>query len=121
MNILFWILQILLALHTITGAAWKYTNSEQSIPSLSAIPHGVWIALMVIEYVCGLGLIVSFVKGLAKLAPIAAACIAMEMIFFSVVHLISGNTEHGQMIYWLVVATLAGFIAYGRLFLKPLK
>jgi hypothetical protein len=42
MNILLWILQILLALHTAMGAVWKFSHSaEQTMPSLKAIPHGV--------------------------------------------------------------------------------
>ena len=32
MNVLLWILQILLALHTVTGAVWKFFNSEHSVP-----------------------------------------------------------------------------------------
>lgn len=42
MNILLWVLQILLALHTVIGAVWKFSNSEQTVRSLNAIPHGVW-------------------------------------------------------------------------------
>jgi hypothetical protein len=42
MNILLWVLQILLALHTTMGAVWKFSHSEQTVPSLKAIPHGVW-------------------------------------------------------------------------------
>ena len=38
MNILLWILQILLALHTAVGAIWKFSNPAQNLPSLSAIP-----------------------------------------------------------------------------------
>ena len=49
MNILLWVLQILLALHTAIGAVWKFFNSEQTVPSLKAIPHGVWLSLSVIE------------------------------------------------------------------------
>ena len=45
MNILLWILQILLALHTTMGAVWKFSNSEQTVHSLSAIPHGVWLTM----------------------------------------------------------------------------
>jgi hypothetical protein len=53
-------------------------------------------------------------------APIAAGCIAAEMLLFSAVHLASGVTNHGQMVYWLVVAVLCAFIAYGRFVLKPI-
>ena len=73
MNILLWVFQVLLALHTVMGAAWKLSNSEQSVASLSAIPHGVWLALSCIEILCALGLIVPAVsKPLGILAPIAA-------------------------------------------------
>ena len=72
MNILLWILQILLALHTITGAVWKFSNSEQAVPSLKAIPHAVWLGMIVIELLCSVGLILpAFNKSLGKLAPFA--------------------------------------------------
>jgi DoxX-like family len=121
MNILSWVLQILLALHTIMGAVWKFSNSEQTVPSLKAIPHEVWLAMSVIELLCSLGLILpAFNKHLAILAPIAAACIAAEMLLFSGLHIFSGDANYSHMIYWLVVAALCAFIAYGRFALKPL-
>jgi len=120
MNVLLWVLQIFLALHTITGAVWKFSNSEQTVPSLSAIPHGVWLALSVFELLFSVGLILpAFKKSLAKLAPLSAACIAVEMLFFCAVHIYSGEANKGPMIYWLVVAALCAFIAYGRFVRKP--
>ncbi len=119
MNIFLWVLQILLALHTIMGAVWKFSNSEQTVPSLKAIPHEVWLAMIVIELLCSLGLILPALnKHLAILAPIAAVCIAAEMLLFSGFHIYSGDANYGQMIYWLVVAALCAFIAYGRFVLK---
>src|SRR4051794_27033328 len=119
MNILLWVLQVLLALHTVMGAVWKLSNSEQAVPSLNAIPHGAWMALIVIELLCSVALVVpALSKRLAIVAPIAASCIAAEMLMFSVVHLNSGDANHGQMIYWLVVAAVCAFIAYGRFALK---
>lgn len=121
MNIFLWILQVLLALHTAVGAVWKFSNSEQAVPSLNAIPHGVWMGLSAIEVACSLALILpALVKPLAKLPPFAAAFIIGEMLLFTVVHVVSGSTAHGQVIYWLVVAAICAFIAYGRLVLKPL-
>ena len=120
MNILLWVLQILLALHTVIGAVWKFSNSEQTVPSLSAIPHGAWLAMSVFELLCALGLILpAFYKPLAILAPIAAAFIAAEMLLFCGLHLSSGEANYGPMIYWLVVAAICAFIAYGRFVLKP--
>jgi hypothetical protein len=120
LNILLWVLQILLALHTTIGAVWKFSHSEQTVPTLKAIPHGVWLAMSVVELLFSLALILpALYKPLAILAPIAAACIAAEMLLFCAVHIYSGNAAYSPMIYWLVVAALCTFIAYGRFVLKP--
>ncbi len=121
MNILLWVLQILLAFHTIMGAIWKFSNSEQTVTSLNAIPHKVWMAMSIIEILCSLGLILAlFNKSLGKLIPIAAVCIAAEMLLFCGLNIFSGDANYGHIIYWLVVAAICSFIAYGRLVLKPL-
>lgn len=62
----------------------------------------------------------AFHKPAAIVVPIAALCIAAEMLLFCAMHLVSGAANHGQMIDWLVVAAICGFLAYGRLVLKPL-
>lgn len=122
MNATLWVLQVLLALHTATGAVWKFSNSEQTVPSLAAIPHGVWIAMSIFELLCSLGLILPAIyKPSAILAPIAAACIAVEMLFFCGLHISSGNADHGHMVYWLIVAMICGWITYGRLVRKPVR
>jgi hypothetical protein len=121
-NVLLSILQILLALHTALGAAWMSSNSEKTMPSLGAIPDGVWQSMTVLQLLCAIALIVPlFNKRAAILAPIAAAFVAAEMLFFSGVHLASGSTSTGPVIYWLVVAAVCAFIVYGRLVLKPIR
>ncbi len=49
MNIALWILQVLLALHTAMGAVWKLSHSEQTVASLSALPHALWLGLSGLE------------------------------------------------------------------------
>ncbi|MEZ4897211.1 MAG: DoxX family protein [Saprospiraceae bacterium] len=121
MNIVLWILQILLALHTLTGAIWKFTNSEQRVDSLNAIPHGVWQGLSIVEILCAAGLILPLlVKRLRRLAPWSAVAIGVEMLFFCMVFLVSGAQSYGELIYWLVVAAICGVIAYGRWAIKPM-
>lgn len=121
MNIFLWILQILLALHTIMGAVWKFSNSAQTVPSLSAIPHGVWIGLSIIELLCSVGLILPvFTRRFSITAPVAATFIVVEMMFFIVMNLFSGQINTGHIIYWLVVVVISAFVAYGRFVLKPL-
>ncbi|WP_411032762.1 DoxX family protein [Shinella sp. BYT-45] len=121
MNILLWVLQVLLALHTAVGAAWKLFNSEQAVPSLKAIPHGIWLGMSAVEVLCALGLVLAgFHRPLAFLVPFAAIVVAAEMLLFCGVHIASGDRSYGPMVYWLVVVAICAFIAYGRLVLKPL-
>src|ERR1041385_9175475 len=83
MNIFLWILQVLLALHTMMGAAWKLSNSEQAVPSLSAIPHGIWLLLIVVELLCAAALVVpGLSKRLGGLVPLGALGVAAEMLLF---------------------------------------
>lgn len=116
MNVALWIIQGLLAVHTAIGAVWKFSHSaEQTMPSLKAIPQGVWLAMSGLEILCAMALVIPAVsKSLGILAPIAAACIALEMILFCVIHLQSEGTQFGPMSYWLVVAVICIVIVYGR-------
>lgn len=122
MNIILWILQVLLGLHTLAGAGWKFSKgAAETMPSLGAIPGGVWMGMSVVEILCGLVLVLPFLfKPLGRWVPAAAACIAAEMLLFCVLHMNSGDPNYGPMIYWLVVAALCAFVAYGRWKLKPL-
>lgn len=119
MNIFLWILQILLAVHTAIGAVWKFSHSvEETAPSLSAIPNGAWVALGGLELLFAAGLVLPTLSpSLAILAPIAAICIAAEMLLFSGVHLASGASSHSQLMYWSGVEMICLFIVYGRLVL----
>lgn len=122
MNIMLWILQTLLAVHTVMGAVWKLSNSEQGVPSLSALPHAVWLGMSGAEVLFAVGLLLPAVfKRLGITAPLAAAGVAAEMLLFSGLHLSSGETDFGPVAYWLVVAALCAFIVYGRLVLRPVK
>jgi hypothetical protein len=115
-NVLLWILQVLLALHTVTGALWKLSNS---VPSLRAIPHGVWRGMSVVELLCSVALILpAFKKSLGVLAPAAATFIAAEMLLFTALNLSSGSGRPAEIAYWLVVAAISAFIANGRFVLR---
>ena len=121
MNILLWVLQILLAVHTAIGAVWKFSNPAQDLPSLAAIPQGAWLGISVVELACVVGLVIpALYKPLAVLAPLAAIVIAAIMLLYCVLHLLSGDPNHGQLVYWLVAAGVSAFIAYGRLVLRPI-
>lgn len=121
MSSFLWVLQSLLALHTVMGAAWKFKNPAQNIPSLTAIPSGVWISLSFLEFLCALGLLLpALYKPAGVVAPVAACLIALEMLAYSALHLRSSETSNSPLTYWLVVAGLCTFIAYGRFAVHPL-
>lgn len=121
MNILLWVLQILLAAHTAIGAVWKFSNPAQTMPSLGAIPPAVWLGMSVVELLCAVGLVLPLVyKPLGFLIPLAAILIAAEMLLFCGLHVASGDPGYGPLVYWLVVAALCAFVAYGRFALTPL-
>lgn len=123
MNILLWVFQALLALHTAMGAIWKFSHSaEQTMPSLKAIPNGAWLTMSVLELLFSVALVLPvFNKNLGVVAPIAAICVAAEMLLFSGIHLYSGDMNFGPLAYWMVVAVICALIAYGRFSLSPLK
>jgi hypothetical protein len=123
MNVLLWIVQVVLALHTVAGALFKFSHSpEQTMPALKVIPPGAWTGMSVAELLCALALLLpAFNKRLAILIPLAVTYIAAEMVLFSVLHLHSGAAAYGPMVYWLVIAAVCAFVAYGRLSLRPLR
>lgn len=123
MNILLWTLQALVALHTTIGAIWKFTNtSEQTMSSFGVIPHQVWLTMAIIELLCAIGLIAPVLnKSFGWLIPIAAGLIVIEMLVFCVLQWSFGDGNNASIIYWLVVAGICAFIAYGRSVLLPLN
>ena len=121
MNILLWVLQILLALHTIMGAVWKFSNSQQTVVSLKAIPHGMWLSFGVIELICSLFLLLPIIsKKLSVMTPFAAGFIALEMLFYCMYTIFAGTVIQTELIYWFIVFVISAFIAYGRYAVKPL-
>lgn len=116
MNIVLWVFQVILALHTAMGAIWKFSKSaEETMPSLKAIPQPVWLGMGGVELLCALALVVpAFYEPAARLAPIAAILIAVEMVALSAIHLSSGDGNYGSIAYWLVVAGVSSVIAYCR-------
>lgn len=122
MNIFLWVLQGLLAAHTLMGAIWKFSHSaEQTMSTFKGWPQSLWWGLAIVEILCAIALVLpAIVKPLAFVAPYAAILIAVEMIAFCVVHQLAGTGVYSPMIYWGVVAVVCAFIAYGRLVLSPL-
>jgi putative oxidoreductase len=126
-NIVLWILQGVIALFCIMGSIWRFNNYEQAskdVPSLNALSYGVWNAIGAFEIICALGLILPGVLKMKPiLTPVAAACLAVEMLLVTGLHVKFFGfqvTATNPATWSFMLAVLVAFVAYGRYALHPL-
>ena len=122
MNILLWILQALAALMFVASGVMKaflFDKVSGDVPSFGALPRSAWFALGILELVCAAGLIVpSAFRWRPGLTVAAAAILAFETTLFIWVHV--NYREIGPIVFSAVLGLIMAFIAYGRMFLKPI-
>jgi uncharacterized membrane protein YphA (DoxX/SURF4 family) len=122
MNILLWVLQVLAALLYGSSGVMKvfmFDKVTQDVPSFGALPREVWMAFGILEIVCTVGLIVpAALHWQPPLTILAAALLAVESLVFVWVHV--KYREITPMILSGALGLLVTFIAYGRMFLKPI-
>ena len=121
MNILLWVLQILAVL--LYGASgvmkvFMFDKVSADVPSFGALPREAWMALGILELVCAAGLIVPAALHWHPALTVAAATVlAIESLVFVWVH--ARYREVTPIVLSSVLGLLMAFIAYGRMFLKP--
>ncbi|MBV9188488.1 MAG: DoxX family protein, partial [Acidobacteria bacterium] len=122
MNILLWVLQILTAL--LYGASgvmkvFMLDKVSEGVPSFGALPRKAWTAMGIMELVCTVGLIVpDALHWHPPLTVLAAALLAIESLVFVGVHVKYRETT--PIIMSALLGLVLAFIAYGRMFLKPI-
>jgi VIT1/CCC1 family predicted Fe2+/Mn2+ transporter len=123
MNILLWILQAVLAFFYVSGGAYKTFKFEELASQMSAIPHGAWRALGILEMLGAVLLIVpAATKWKPELTPLAATVLAVETLAIAALYaryslkLAATN----PMVWAVVMGLLVAFVAYGRYSLSPL-
>lgn len=125
MNILLWVLQILAAL--LYGASgvmkiFMFDKLSAEVPTFGALPRQAWMALGVLELICVAGLIVpAAFRGRVwanGVVVAAAGALALESLLFIWVHV--QYRETGPIIMSGVLGALMAFIAYGRMFVRPI-
>ena len=123
MNILLWVLQGLTAiLYAASGImkVFMFDKISRDVPSFGALPRVAWLSLGILELVCTAGLIVPLAfRWHPTLTVVAAVLLAVESVLFVWVHM--KYTEMTPIIMSGVLGLLMAFIAYGRLFLKPVS
>lgn len=122
MNKLLWTLQILAALLYLASGVMKAFRLEQireGVRSFDALPDKLWAFLGLMELVCALGLILPpLLHFHPALTILSATILAMESLIFIGVHL--KYRELAPTIMSVALGLFVAFIAYGRLFLKPI-
>ena len=122
MNILLWVLQGLAALLYVSSGVMKvfmFDRISQDVPSFGAMPREAWMALGILELACTIGLIVpAAFHWRPQLTVLAAGLLAVESLVFVWVHLKYHETT--PLLLSGALGLLMVFIAYGRLFLRPI-
>ncbi len=122
MDILLWVLQVLAAV--VYGASgvmkvFMFDKISEDVPSFGALPREAWMALGILELVCTAGLIVpAAFHWQPALTVVAATALAIESLVFVWVHAKDG--EITSIVLSGVLGVPVAFIAYGRMFMKPI-
>jgi hypothetical protein len=124
MNFLLWVIQIVLALLSLAGGAYKVLQFDElaKVPSTGALSRGGWAALGVFEMLCAVLLVVpAAVKWMPVLTPLAAAALALESVALAVLYArySLALTVTNPLVYVVVMGLMAALVAYGRYALSP--
>jgi hypothetical protein len=122
MNVVLWVLQVALALLYLAGGAYKTFKFDELANQMRALSRGGWRALGVLEMVGGVLLVVpAAAKWMPVLTPLAAAVLALETLALAGLYARYSLrlTASNPLVWSLVMALLAAFVAYGRYALAP--
>ncbi|NUM43335.1 MAG: DoxX family protein [Anaerolineales bacterium] len=123
MNIFLWILQTLLGFLFIYNSAIHFNLPPDLPPNMAwmyDLPIGLHYFSGTAEILAGLGLILPGLTRIqTRLTPLAALGLVIVMFGAATWHL--QRAEFAQIVGNLILAGIAGFVAYGRWKLRPLK
>ena len=124
MNILLWVLQLALALLSLSGGAYKVFMFDElaKMPATGALARGGWGALGVFEMLCGVLLIVpAATNWMLVLTPLAAAALAVESLALAGLYARYSLelTATNPLVWVVMMGLMAAFVAYGRYALRP--
>ena len=116
MNVLVSVVQVLLALLSLAGGAYKVFMYDQlaATPAAAAMPHGGWLALGIFEMLCGILLLIPAAN--RHLNPIVAVALALESIGLAVIYARYSLevTPQNPLVWVVLMAVMAAFVAWGR-------
>jgi uncharacterized membrane protein YphA (DoxX/SURF4 family) len=123
LDLILWILQVALAI-VFLGAGFVHAtqrdNPRPRMEWMQGVTAGALTTIAVLEILGGIGLVIpAATRILPILTPIAAAALALLMLFAAVFHLRRPG-EMPNAVFNIVLGFLALFVAYGRFVLQPI-
>jgi hypothetical protein len=123
MNVLLWVFQAGLAFLYLGGGYFKAFKFDELASQYTALSHGGWRALGVLEMLGAILLIVpAATKWMPVITPVAATVLAVESLTLAAMfarYSLKVSVEN-PLVWNVVMGLLAAFVAYGRYALSPL-
>jgi uncharacterized membrane protein YphA (DoxX/SURF4 family) len=115
MNILLWVVQVVLAALYVAGGSYKTAKADQLVKQVQALSPGAWRVIGIIEVIGGIALLIP-ARWMPGLTPLAAAVLAVEALLLAALYAQRSRklTAANPLVYAVVMAVLAGCVAYGR-------
>ena len=119
MNMLLWALQILLALWNAVGGIHMVGHYDElaTASARNALPAPAWVVLGVLQILFAVGLVLPRLVGMPALTPISAVCLAVIALLG--LGLYTAYAGFPGLLWAVIPAVLAAFVAYGRFTLQP--
>jgi len=119
MNVVLWVLQLALALLSLSGGAYKVFMFDElaKMPATGALARGGWSALGVFEMVCAVLLVVpAATNWVPVLTPLAAAALAVESLALAGLYARYSLelTATNPLVWVVMMGLMAALVAYGR-------
>jgi hypothetical protein len=119
MNVVLWVVQLVLAVLSLAGGAYKIFMFEElaKMPAIGALTRLGWAGLGMFEMLCGVLLVVpAAVKWMPVLTPVAAAALTLEGLALAALYArYSLELTAANPLVWVVaIGLMAAFVAYGR-------
>lgn len=122
MTVVLWVVQVVLAI-SFVGAGLLHATQGKRPPRgmewMSAVPASVLKTIGLLEVAGGVGLVLPEATGiLPVLTPVAAAALALVMVFAAAFHLRRPG-EASNVAFNVVLGLIAVFVALGRFVIVP--
>ena len=117
MNVALWVLQGFLAFLYVSGGAYKAFKFAELAKYMTAIPHGAWRALGLIEMVGGVLLVVpGAFNWMPQLTWVAAAVLAVETLGLAAMYASKSLklSASNPMPWAVLMGAMAAIVAYCR-------